>query len=87
LTRRPALGRVTSFDARRGLGIVTDSEGAAFDFHATAIVDGSRLIDPGAEVTFSVVPGHRGRYEARGLTVLPGATGTSEATVSHHEPE
>jgi len=92
LTRRPALGRVTAFDARRGLGRVTDSEGAAFEFHATAIVDGSRLIDPGAEVTFSVVPGHRGRYEAQGLAVLPGATGTvgatgtSEESRSHHEP-
>lgn len=86
MTLRPSLGRVTSFDARRGLGIVTDSEGATFDFHATAIVDGSRLIESGVAVTFSVVPGHRGRYEARGLIVLPGVTVPSEETVSHHEP-
>ena len=42
--------------------------GAAFDFHATAIVDGSRRIAVGTEVSFVVAPGHRGRYEARGLT-------------------
>ena len=67
---RPSLGRVTSFDARRGWGTVTDSEGAAFDFHATAIADGSRRIDAGTQVTFTVVPGHQGRYEARGLIVV-----------------
>ena len=65
---RPFLGRVTSFDARRGLGTVTDLEGADFDFHATAIADGSRAVDVGTEVTFVVTPGHRGRYEARALT-------------------
>jgi cold shock CspA family protein len=67
---RPFLGRVTSFDARRGLGVVTDVDGTEFDFHATAIADGSRAIAVGTEVTFVVVPGHRGRYEARALTSL-----------------
>lgn len=67
---RPSLGRVTSFDATRGWGTVTDSEGTAFDFHATAIVDGSRHIDPGTRVSFTVFPGHQGRYEARGLIVV-----------------
>lgn len=64
----PLSGRVTSFDERRGLGTVTDSGGAEFAFHATAIANGSRRIDPGTEVTFVIVPGHRGRYEARTLT-------------------
>jgi cold shock CspA family protein len=67
---RPSLGRVTSFDVRRGWGTVADAEGAAFDFHATALLDGSRRIDPGTEVAFVVVPGHRGRYEARSLSVV-----------------
>jgi cold shock CspA family protein len=67
---RPSLGRVTSFDPRRGWGAVIDAEGAAFDFHATAIADGSRHIEPGTEVAFTVVPGHQGRYEARGLIVV-----------------
>ena len=66
----PFLGRVTSFDARRGLGTVTDIEGSVFEFHATAIEDGSRRIDPGTEVSFVVAPGHRGRYEARALTAV-----------------
>jgi cold shock CspA family protein len=89
-------GVVTSFDARRGWGTVTDSEGAGFEFHATAIVDGSRQIDPGTCVVFDVVPGHRGRYEARELTgAVPvvrgvrtlGESGSSGAvSVSHHEP-
>jgi hypothetical protein len=50
---------------------VTDARGVEFDFHATALVDGSRLIDPGTPVAFAVTPGHRGRYEAAGLVVLP----------------
>jgi cold shock CspA family protein len=62
------LGHVTAFDARRGWGTVTDPQGATFAFHATAIVDGSRRIALGTEVSFVVAPGHRGHYEARGLT-------------------
>ena len=87
---------MTSFDARRGWGTVTDTEGAELEFHATAIVDGSRRIDPGTRVVFDVTPGHRGRYEARGLTVLSGSSGLSgspglsgssgSASASHHEP-
>jgi cold shock CspA family protein len=67
-------GQVTAFDARRGWGTVTDPEGAEFEFHATALADGSRRIDAGAEVCFSVAAGHRGRYEAR------------EVSVIHHSP-
>ena len=78
---------MTTFDARRGWGTVTDSAGAEFEFHATAIVDGSRRIDPGTNVGFAIVPGHRGRYEARELTVLSGPAGPSgEGSASHHEP-
>jgi cold shock CspA family protein len=67
-SRRPSFGRVTSFDAARGLGTVTDAAGCTFDFHATALLNGSRQIEPGSTVSFVVVPGHRGRYEASGLT-------------------
>ena len=66
------LGRVTAFDARRGLGTVTDAAGETFDFHATAIADGSRHIATGVAVVFTVSPGHRGRYEARSLLTLSG---------------
>jgi cold shock CspA family protein len=72
-------GRVTAFDARRGLGTVADAAGLEFDFHATALTDGSRRVEPGTEVTFSVVPGHRGRYEARGVSAV------GEPAV-HHSP-
>ena len=68
----PHLGRVASFDARRGLGTVEDDDGGAgFGFHATAIADGTRRIDAGTAVAFTIAPGHRGRYEARVLVTLP----------------
>jgi cold shock CspA family protein len=67
LSHRPSVGRVTSFDARRGWGTVVDTDGAEYGFHATAISDGTRRIDPGTAVAFVVAPGHRGLHEARGL--------------------
>ncbi len=69
----PHLGRVTYFDARRGLGTVTDDTGAVYDFHATAIADGTRHVAVGAAVTFTVAAGNRGVYEARGLVTPPGS--------------
>jgi cold shock CspA family protein len=63
----PHHGRVSSFDATRGLGAVDDDDGASYAFHATAIADGSRRIDVGATVVFTVTPGHGGLYEARSL--------------------
>jgi cold shock CspA family protein len=85
---------VVSFDARRGWGTVGEAEVAEFEFefefHATAIADGSRRIEPGTAVVFTVEPGHRGRYEAREVTVLSGLVGESgpsgEVSASHHEP-
>jgi cold shock CspA family protein len=65
----PHLGRVASFDAARGLGTVTDDAGNVFAFHATAIADGSRRIDVGTRVSYSLAPGHGGRHEARTLVV------------------
>jgi cold shock CspA family protein len=75
----PHHGRVVSFDRARGLGTVVDEAGTAYDFHATAIADGSRRAEVGAEVVFTTAPGHRGRYEARSLApvrpcVAPGAS-------------
>ncbi len=67
----PHLGRVASFDPTRGLGTVVDDDGSSYDFHATAIADGSRRIDVGTPVAFDVAPGHRGRDEARGILSLP----------------
>jgi cold shock CspA family protein len=90
--RTVRFGRVVSFDARRGWGTVGEAEVAEFEFefHATAIADGSRRIEPGTAVVFTVESGHRGRYEAREVTVLSGLVGESgpsgEVSASHHEP-
>jgi cold shock CspA family protein len=62
---------VASFDPRRGLGVVEDEDGTSYGFHATEIADGSRRIDVGTTVVFTVSPGHRGLYEARSLVPDP----------------
>ena len=63
----PHRGRVSSFDPRRGLGEVRDEDGSSYGFHATAIADGSRRIEVGTTVVFTVSAGHGGVYEARSL--------------------
>lgn len=60
-------GTVTTFDDDRGLGEVTDAEGAVWPFHCTAIADGTRTIGEGTQVSFTVRPGPMGRWEAAGL--------------------
>jgi cold shock CspA family protein len=69
----PLLGRVASFDPRRGLGDVEADGGGRYGFHATAIADGSRHIEEGTPVAFVVRPGRRGRYEAGSLVSCPAA--------------
>ena len=70
-TSGPYLGRVTSFDATRALGTVIDDEGQhELPFHATAILDGTRRIEPETVVTFCVAPGNGGRYEAVSISPL-----------------
>jgi cold shock CspA family protein len=92
-TAGPRLGRVASFDATRGLGTVTDDSGAVHPFHATAIADGSRRIDVGTRVSYSLAPGHGGRHEARTLVPCAGAADDAavgpqdrEVPASHHVP-
>ncbi len=64
----PVRGRVDSFDDPRGYGtVVGDDGGGPWFFHCTAIADGTRTIEVGAAVTFEVVAGHLGRYEATDL--------------------
>jgi cold shock CspA family protein len=60
-------GEVVSFDDPRGLGTVRTSGGADLAFHCTAIADGTRTIAVGTPVTFRVVAGRRGRWEATEL--------------------
>jgi 'Cold-shock' DNA-binding domain len=59
-------GTVVEFDEAVGLGKVraAGSGSGDFPFHCTQIADGSRTVAVGAHVTFSVVPGHLGRWEA-----------------------
>jgi cold shock CspA family protein len=57
-------GRVAAYDSRRGLGTIERDDGDRFGFHCTAIADGTRDIPVGATVTFRVVPGHLGTWEA-----------------------
>ncbi len=56
-------GIVATFDERQGLGTI-EADGTSYPFHCTALVDGSRHAEPGQQVTFRVVPGHCGRWEA-----------------------
>ena len=62
-------GRVESFDEVVGLGWVVDDTGRRLQFHCTQIADGSRSIAPGTDVTFAVVPGHLGQWEASAISV------------------
>ncbi len=76
----PLLGRVASFDSGRGIGTVAAETGAEYGFHATAIADGSRRIEVGTRVAFTVAPGRRGRYEARSvLPLVPRGAGPAGA--------
>jgi cold shock CspA family protein len=57
-------GRVRGFDEHRGLGEVEADDGDVYPFHCTRIADGSRSIPVGVVVTFDVVAGPLGRWEA-----------------------
>ena len=57
-------GTVTSFDEHRGYGTILAADGRELFFHCTRLLDGSRSVDVGSSVTFAVVPGHGGRWEA-----------------------
>jgi CspA family cold shock protein len=60
-------GRVAEFDGQKGYGWLVTDDGRRLFFHCTAIADGSRSIPEGTAVTFDVVPGHLGRWEASGV--------------------
>jgi CspA family cold shock protein len=60
-------GEVVAFDRQVGLGEVRADDGASFPFHCIEIADGSRDIEVGAAVQFTLL-GKLGRYEAAGIT-------------------
>jgi cold shock CspA family protein len=55
---------VESFDEFKGYGTLRTADGAELFFHCTALTDGSRAVDVGADVTAEVVPGRLGHWEA-----------------------
>lgn len=58
-------GTILEFDEHRGLGtVVGGDDGRELAFHCTSIAGDSRTIEPGTSVVFTVVGGHRGRWEA-----------------------
>jgi cold shock CspA family protein len=65
---RVKVGRVVAFDEHAGLGQVETAAGQRFDFHCTALTDGSRHIGTGEPVVFRVGPGGPGRWEAHEVT-------------------
>jgi cold shock CspA family protein len=65
-------GVVATWDDHGGYGTVRDDDtGAEHFFHCTAIVDGTRTIEVGTPVTFDVVPGRLGRWEAENIEKHP----------------
>ena len=60
-------GAVLDFDEHVGLGTVRGDDGRDYPFHCTAISDGTRSIAVGTRVSFAVIPGRRGRWEAASL--------------------
>ena len=63
-------GVVSEFDDPRGLGSVLADDGRRYEFHCTAVADGSRTIEVGTRVAFVLAVAHRGRLEAR--QIIPG---------------
>lgn len=66
-------GSVIDFDDPRGLGVVQARSGAEYPFHCTAVADGSRTVAIGTAVSFRVVAGRLGRWEADELRPLEDA--------------
>ena len=56
-------GIVVEYEDDAGLGEI-EAGSTRYPLHCTRIADGSRHLDVGQPVTFRVVPGHRGRWEA-----------------------
>ena len=60
-------GVVVSFDDPRGIGIGLREDGTEYPFHCTGILDGTRTITVGEAVTFRVVAGRNGKWEAASI--------------------
>ena len=67
---------VTEFDDPAASGVVRAEDGRRYDFHCTALADGTRTVEVGTPVAFVVAAGHGGRDEARAITALGTSSGT-----------
>ena len=56
-------GKVATWDEHAGYGTIS-ANGAEYFFHCTQLVDGSRTIEAGTPVTFEIVAGRLGKWEA-----------------------
>ncbi len=63
-------GVVVQFDDPRGLGEVVSDSGVHYPFHCANIADGTRQIDVGAAVSWQVIAGRLGRWEACDLRLV-----------------
>jgi CspA family cold shock protein len=63
----PRPGTVREFDEFRGLGTVLAADGTEYAFHCTQIADGTRRIEAGTAVLFTLRPGGLGRWEAAAI--------------------
>jgi cold shock CspA family protein len=61
-------GAVRAYDARAGVGEIEAADGEVLPFHCTALVDGTRTIEPGTAVEFERAPSHLGRWEATAVS-------------------
>jgi cold shock CspA family protein len=57
-------GVVVAWDEHGGYGAVRSEDGTEHFFHCTQLADGSRTTEVGQAVTFDVVPGRLGQWEA-----------------------
>jgi len=60
-------GTVTAFDEHIGLGQIRGDDDTMVGFHCVAIADGSRTIAAGTPVSYRLVAGLHGRWEAEGV--------------------
>jgi cold shock CspA family protein len=65
-------GVIAEFDEHAGLGVVSTPAGDRYGFHCTQIAGGGRTIAVGAAVTFAVIPGRGGKWEAGDVRVGDG---------------
>ena len=65
-------GTVQAFDEAGGWGMVEVGE-ARYPFHCTALVDGTRTVAAGSQVSFEVRAGGMGRWEATRIVKEPAA--------------